>query len=108
MTNILRKKDGMERLYPKYFMYVHESDKFLLAGRKRPKNMTANYLISMDHDNFEKDSKFCVGKVRANFMGTIFNIFSKGKNPKESTTSDETRNQLGTVTYVCTIIIQGN
>ena len=104
-TNILRKKDGLEKLYPKFFLYVNESDHFLLASRKRPKNLTANYLISLDHDTFEKDSKFAVGKVRANFMGTVFNIFSNGKNPKNTKEADEVRNQLGVVTYVSAYLI---
>ena len=98
--NILRKKDGIEKLFPKFYLYVNQTDKFLLAARKRPKNMTANYMISLDHDCFDKNSKFEVGKVRSNFMGTIFQVFDCGKNPKDTKIVEEIRNQLAVVTYV--------
>lgn len=63
-------------------------------------------MISLDHDCFEKESKYIVGKIRSNFVGTIFNIFNNGKNPKNTNVTDEIRNQLGVVTYVILIIIE--
>jgi len=57
-------------------------------------------MISLDHDSFDKGSKYIVGKIRSNFVGTIFNIFDNGKNPKNTNITEEIRNQLGVVTYV--------
>ncbi len=87
-------------------MYINETDVFLLGARKRPKNVTANYMISLDHDCFDKESKYIVGKIRSNFLGTIFNIFDSGKNPKNTNIIDEIRNQLGVVTYVIVTLIK--
>lgn len=73
---------------------------FILAAKKRPRNVTANYMISLDHDCFDKGSKVIVGKVRSNYMETIFTIYDNGKNPKKTNNANEIRNQLGVVTYV--------
>jgi len=65
----------MESLYPKYYVHIKNNEKFLMAARKRPNNMTSNYLITMDNENFDKKSKYYLGKLRSNFMGTEFHIF---------------------------------
>ena len=75
-----------------------------MAAQKRPNNVSPNYLISMDHDLFDKKSKYTIGKVRSNFMGTIFNIFDNNKNPKDTAKIDEIRQQLGVVTYVINVL----
>ena len=44
---IRRNKSGTNKLFPIYSLYLKEGDVFLMASRKRPKNKTSNYLISM-------------------------------------------------------------
>lgn len=44
---IRRNKSGTNKLFPIYSLYLKEGDVFLLASKKRPKNKTSNYLISM-------------------------------------------------------------
>ncbi len=99
MCNITRKKSGMDKIYPKYYCTVFKSEKFLMAARKRPNNTTANYLMTMSFDNFEKTSVGFLGKVRSNFMGTEFSIYDTGKNPSEAKNVNEMRKQLAQVTY---------
>jgi len=99
MVNITRKKTGLEKIYPKYFCTVHESNAFLMAARKRPHNVSANYIITMSKDNFEKESKQTIGKLRSNFMGTEFNIYDNGKNPNDSKNLNEIRCQYASVVY---------
>jgi len=43
---IRRNKNGTNKLFPIYSLYLKEGDVFLLASKKRPKNKTSNYLIS--------------------------------------------------------------
>jgi hypothetical protein len=43
---IRRNKNGTNKLYPIYSLYLKEGDVFLMASKKRPKNKTSNYLIS--------------------------------------------------------------
>lgn len=50
---IRRNKSGTNKLFPIYSLYLKEGDVFLLASKKRPKNKTSNYLISMGTDCFE-------------------------------------------------------
>jgi hypothetical protein len=44
---IRRNKSGTHKLFPVYSLYLKEGDIFLMASKKRPKNKTSNYLISM-------------------------------------------------------------
>lgn len=82
---ILRNKKGLKnKLYPTYESYMSgEGERFLMAARKRTKNKTSNYLISMDKNNQEKESAGYIGKVRSNFVGTEFVGYDRGCNPSE-------------------------
>ena len=71
-------------------MYL-ENDRYLASCKKESWNNTSNYRISMDPKNFDKNKSHFLGKVRSNFMGTIFNVYDNGKNPKKSKTFDEIR-----------------
>lgn len=62
--------------------------------------MTANYIISLDCNQIKKSSKATVGKVRSNYLGTMFNLYDNGKNPKKTNNKEEIRSELGVVTYV--------
>lgn len=82
---ILRNKKGLKnKLYPTYESYMSgEGERFLMAARKRTKNKTSNYLISMDKNEQEKESPGYIGKVRSNFVGTEFVGYDRGCNPAE-------------------------
>lgn len=69
-----------------------------MSAKKRPKNMSSNYIITMNFDNFDKDTN-CIGKLRSNFLGTEFNLYDSGKNPKDCDNSDEWRSHFATIVY---------
>jgi len=99
---IQRKKTGMARLFPTYEIYLKEGDKFLLAARKRKKNKSSNYLLSLDKDDLQRQSGNFFGKLRSNFIGTEFTLYDKGVNPeKEDKGNDnvQTRQELACVLY---------
>ena len=54
-----------------------------MAAKKRSFNKTSNYLITLNHDKFNKNLKDNLGKVRSNFLGTEFKIYDNGQNPKK-------------------------
>ncbi|TKS90541.1 Tubby-related protein 3 [Collichthys lucidus] len=62
---ITRDKKGMDRgLYPTYFMHMEREDGkrlFLLAGRKRKKSKTSNYLISVDATDLSREGESFIG-----------------------------------------------
>ncbi|XP_045690622.1 tubby-related protein 1 isoform X2 [Phyllostomus hastatus] len=80
---LTRDKKGMDRgLYPSYFLHLDTDKKvFLLAGRKRKRSKTANYLISSDPTNLSRGGENFVGKLRSNLLGNRFTVFDKGQNP---------------------------
>lgn len=53
---------------------------------------------------FNKKSDSYIGKLRSNFMGTEFNIYDSGKNPKNSSNFDLVRHQLGSIIYKSNIM----
>ncbi|XP_064613121.1 tubby-related protein 3-like isoform X2 [Liolophura sinensis] len=84
---ITRDKKGIDRnVYPTYYLHVERDDGrkiFLLAGRKRKKSATSNYLISTDPTDLSRGGESYIGKLRSNLLGTQFTLFDQGDNPKK-------------------------
>lgn len=104
---ISRNKRGVDRgMFPFYHLYLEAEEglkHFLLAGRKRKRSKTSNYLISLDPTDLSRDGDNFVGKVRSNILGTKFTIFDNGVNPERRYLTPGTsriREELGVVCYV--------
>ncbi|XP_006898803.1 PREDICTED: tubby-related protein 2 [Elephantulus edwardii] len=108
---ISRDKRGMDKgMFPFYYLYLEAADgrkHFLLAGRKRKKSKTSNYLISLDPTDLSRDGDNYVGKVRSNILGTKFTIFDNGVNPDRKnfvSQKSRIREELGAVCYETNIL----
>ena len=101
---------GKSRLCPEYRVYLDGSNQFLMTSKKRANKTTSNYLISIGRNDYSKSSCNIIGKLRANFLGTEFQIYDAGKNPKyldsffDEKNYDEPRSELGAVLYSSNII----
>ncbi|KAF4321033.1 hypothetical protein BBO99_00000802 [Phytophthora kernoviae] len=93
---IERNKSGSNKMFPEYCLYMKEGDRFLLTAKKRPKNRTSNYLVSLQRgDLLRRGSDNYVGKLRANFLGTEFTIYDSGSSPKDADQQTITSNPAG-------------
>uniref|UniRef100_A0A667HSQ8 Tubby-like protein n=1 Tax=Lynx canadensis TaxID=61383 RepID=A0A667HSQ8_LYNCA len=108
---ISRDKRGVDKgMFPFYHLYLEAADgrkQFLLAGRKRKRSKTSNYLISLDPTDLSRDGDNFVGKVRSNVLGTKFTIFDNGVNPERKNFVPETtriREELGAVCYETNVL----
>ncbi|KAF9115843.1 hypothetical protein BGX27_006084 [Mortierella sp. AM989] len=102
LCRIVRKNEGMDkRMYPSYELSLEEPSPpnpsqlpmppqrvFLLRATKKKRSRGSYYAITSDKDNtYEYDRKATdnnygiLGKLRSNFLGTAFNIYSNGRNP---------------------------
>uniref|UniRef100_A0A3B5AGP9 TUB bipartite transcription factor n=1 Tax=Stegastes partitus TaxID=144197 RepID=A0A3B5AGP9_9TELE len=107
---ITRDKKGMDRgMYPTYYLHLEREDGkkvFLLAGRKRKKSKTSNYLISIDPTDLSRGGESFIGKL-SNLMGTKFTVYDSGLNPMKSTTSLEAsslRQELAAICYETNVL----
>lgn len=104
---ITRDKKGVDRtMYPTYFLHLEREDgrkTFLLAGRKRKKSTTSNYLISIDPTDLGRDSETFVGKLRSNRLGTQFTVFDNGANPSKGI-GPSTRRELAAIAYDANVL----
>uniref|UniRef100_A0A3Q3WVU2 Tubby-like protein n=1 Tax=Mola mola TaxID=94237 RepID=A0A3Q3WVU2_MOLML len=102
---ITRDKKGMDRgMYPTYYLHLEKEDgkkMFLLAGRKRKKSKTSNYLISIDPTDLSRGGESFIGKLRSNLMGTKFTVYDSGLNPGKSTISLEASNLRQELAAIC-------
>jgi len=102
---IERDKKGLgKRLYPVYSLYMKEGDRFLLAGKKRAKQKTSNYLVSMSKTDMNRDGSNFLGKLRSNFVGTEFTLFDDGAAPDDAGPADRLRREMGLVMYASNIM----
>nr|KAF6439426.1 TUB bipartite transcription factor [Molossus molossus] len=108
---ITRDKKGMDRgMYPTYFLHLDREDGkkvFLLAGRKRKKSKTSNYLISVDPTDLSRGGDSYIGKLRSNLMGTKFTVYDNGVNPQKASSTLEggtLRQELAAVCYETNVL----
>jgi len=111
---IVRKKDGVEKLFPKYELFAEDPDSsekiFLLSARKRKKTKSSNYIISsLRHSNPSNEKSNILAKVRSNFLGTAFSIYSgdtisSSQNNDTKNSRPSVRKQYGLVLYVRDLI----
>lgn len=81
---------------------------FLLAGRKRKKSATSNYLISTDPTDLSRGGESYVGKLRSNLLGTQFTVYDNGLSLRRGESREEwkrngARQELAAVVYVITL-----
>ncbi|XP_067849690.1 tubby protein homolog [Heptranchias perlo] len=102
---ITRDKKGMDRgMYPTYYLHLERDDGkkvFLLAGRKRKKSKTSNYLISIDPTDLSRGGESFVGKLRSNLMGTKFTVYDNGVNPEKGGSSLDACNLRQELAAIC-------
>jgi len=70
-----------------------------MVGKKRSNNKTSNYLITYNKDICSKKAPFYLGKLRSNFLGTEFNLWDHGENPKDTNDLNKVREQMGVIVY---------
>jgi hypothetical protein len=98
---IIRKVDSVyEKLYPRYYLYLSNNEKFLLSAKKAFASTSITYLISNKEGVINMKDDSYIGKISSNFIGTEFNIFDNGKKHNETKNITEMRTQYGAVTYV--------
>uniref|UniRef100_A0A673HJZ5 TUB like protein 1a n=1 Tax=Sinocyclocheilus rhinocerous TaxID=307959 RepID=A0A673HJZ5_9TELE len=92
---VMRDKRGMDRGFdPTYYLHLDNDKKvFLLAGRKRKKSATSNYLISIDATDL------------SNLMGTKFTVFDNGLNPDRALRDmSNARQELAAIIYETNVL----
>uniref|UniRef100_A0A3B3V9X4 Si:dkey-220f10.4 n=1 Tax=Poecilia latipinna TaxID=48699 RepID=A0A3B3V9X4_9TELE len=108
---VTRDRRGMEKgIYPTYYLHMEKEDGkrvFLMAGRKRKKCKTSNYLISIDPTNLTRDANCYIGKLRSNVLGTKFTVYDGGENPEKKPfikESESVRQELAAICYETNVL----
>ncbi|XP_068171903.1 tubby-related protein 1-like [Antennarius striatus] len=104
---VTRDQRGMDKsLYPLYYIHLdNEKKTFLLAGRKRKKSTTSNYLISIDATDLSRGGENFVGKLRSNLMGTKFTVFDNALNPERALPDmSNARQELAGIIYETNVL----
>ncbi|XP_041671967.1 tubby protein homolog [Cheilinus undulatus] len=108
---VTRDRRGVEKgIYPTYYLHMEKGDGkrvFLMAGRKRKKCKTSNYLISTDATNLSRDTNCYIGKLRSNVLGTKFTVYDGGENPEKEPFIKEcesVRQELAAICYETNVL----
>ncbi|KAG4074061.1 hypothetical protein HA402_014266 [Bradysia odoriphaga] len=101
---ITRDRKGMDRgLFPLYYLHLERDygkRVFLLAGRKRKKSKTSNYIISCDPTDLSRQADGFVGKLRSNVFGTTFFVYDNGS----KISSEQARQDMAVIIYDTNIL----
>lgn len=102
---VTRDKKGLDRhAFPTYFLHLERDDGkkiFLLAGRKRKKSKTSNYLISVDATDLSRGGDSFIGKLRSNVIGTKFTVYDRGFKYGKPELSPDRRNLREELAIIC-------
>ncbi|XP_059809644.1 tubby-related protein 3-like isoform X1 [Hypanus sabinus] len=102
---ITRDKKGMDKgIFPTYYLHMERDDGkkiFLMAGRKRKKSKTSNYVISTDPTNLSRGGESFIGKLRSNVFGTKFTVFDNGVNPEKTPMVPESATIREEIVAIC-------
>ncbi|CDH59517.1 tubby protein homolog [Lichtheimia corymbifera JMRC:FSU:9682] len=96
---ICRYRDGLDKLNPQYQLLIEHIPSgdlhHVMTARKKRKSQTSYYTITgIVHDTPQgPGTPVELGKVRSNFLGTTFVIYSHGRNPTRKE-NDPTKNDL--------------
>ncbi|XP_057681172.1 tubby protein homolog isoform X1 [Corythoichthys intestinalis] len=108
---VTRDRRGMEKgMFPTYYLHMEKDDGkrvFLMAGRKRVRSKTSNYLISTDPTNLSRDTSCYIGKLRSNVLGTKFTVYDGGENPEKKPFIKEcesVRQELAAIFYETNVL----
>ncbi|KAG7494849.1 hypothetical protein JOB18_038851 [Solea senegalensis] len=104
---VTRDQRGMDKsLYPLYYLHLdNEKKTFLLAGRKRKRSATSNYLISIDATDLSRGGENFVGKLRSNLMGTKFTVFDNALHPERALPDmSNARQELAGIIYETNVL----
>ncbi|KAI8341649.1 tubby C-terminal-like domain-containing protein [Chlamydoabsidia padenii] len=114
---ICRFRDGFDKLYPQYKLYIEHlatgEIHHVLTAKKQRKSQTSYYtitgtvhLVNSNQPGAYLTEEIVLGKVRSNFLGTSFCIYSHGTHPDKkkeqgSNSNKELpiREELGAVLY---------
>lgn len=112
---ICRYRDGFDKLYPQYKLYIEHlatgEIHHVLTAKKQRKSQTSYYtitgtvhLVDSNQPGAFLTEEVVLGKVRSNFLGTSFCIYSHGTHPDKQGSSGNKelpiREELGAVLYV--------
>jgi len=110
LSHIVRRKNGLDALHPQYECHIQFdgiNKQFAMSARRRRKTKLSNYIITASKLSKFTEKADIIGKVKANFIGTCFNIYDDGQNPfkkdgheeDEKAEGSENRKELGTIIY---------
>lgn len=85
-------------LFSKRYALYYEN-KGLLYSQNKKTNNGSNYYISLEQKDILKNMQKYIGKLRSNFKGTVYNIYSKGEKWMKCNDEEKVRKQLGVIYY---------
>jgi hypothetical protein len=97
---VMKYDNSVDKMFPKYLLYIYNNDKFLLSAKKVFKSTSSTYKIYNDEYNMNNKSTAYLGKVSSNFINTQFNIYDNGKKPGNNNSDKDLRLNYGTIIYV--------
>jgi len=82
-STILRNRGCQKLWYIDYDLTTNQG-KYLLSCKKMPFHWGSTYNLSLMRGQFQEQSDYFLGRIQANFLGTIFNLYTpKAANSKD-------------------------
>ena len=101
LTYIIRRdQQWLNKIWPQFHLHDKTNNEHRLSAKLTGNNASTTFIISHNKDDFNENGPHYVGKVKANFIGNIINVYGPGYNPTDHKTKNlPLRELLATVEY---------
>lgn len=78
-----RDNSWLNKLWPQYHLSEQANNLYCFSAKMTGKNKDITFIVCENKENFVENGEDYVGKVKANFIGSLLNIFGPGYNPSD-------------------------
>ncbi len=96
---IYRKSSGLNTFWPEFQLVMDDGSRELLYAKKMMGSTTSNYYITTEPGVEIATHPSFIGKLKANFSGSVYHLFDNGVNPEKATHFNKARRIQATIRF---------
>ena len=96
---ILRDQTGLNSICPEFSIFMEESGTKMMVGNKKFGSSTSNFYITLESGIDSVKHEYFIAKLRSNFWNSIYNVYTRGSNPKNAALNETVRTIEATILF---------
>lgn len=81
---IRRDQEWLNKIWPQFHLHQLTSNERHMSAKLTGNNASTTFIMSSNKSDFTENGPFYLGKVKANFIGNVINVYGPGFNPTDA------------------------